>query len=290
MNPPYPGAGRPGRHRPPAGGGAPSFPTWGRTCCRCGGDVNVPATPLALAEIMTAKVSVPHKLRKRLTQAAQFIENFKHRKSVVAPDERGLRRHAPAFAAATWRWPPAAPACGWTPGTTTPLPPRWRRRARKGDWAQVQGLSQSEHFGRWTGVYDDEGEPLAELPAGVERILYKPIGSHGPAGNYLVSDSDYVEVLTEIDIQTPHPGGGAGLARRPPLPVPGLPVRRPADPQLRAPDHEALQRPALGRAACRTHPHGGALSAGAGHHPASTCRWRVSPRRWSRRCNRRWPP
>ena len=43
----------------------------------------VPATPLALAESMTAKVSVPHKIRKRLTQAAQFIENFKHRKSVV---------------------------------------------------------------------------------------------------------------------------------------------------------------------------------------------------------------
>src|SRR3990167_2700061 len=47
------------------------------------GDVQVPATSLALAEIMTSKVSVPHKIRKRLTQAAQFIENFKHRKSVV---------------------------------------------------------------------------------------------------------------------------------------------------------------------------------------------------------------
>ena len=46
-------------------------------------DLKVPATPLALAEIMTSKVSVPHKIRKRLTQAAQFIENFKHRKSVV---------------------------------------------------------------------------------------------------------------------------------------------------------------------------------------------------------------
>ena len=36
-------------------------------------DVTVPATPLALAESMTSKVSVPHKIRKRLTQAAQFI-------------------------------------------------------------------------------------------------------------------------------------------------------------------------------------------------------------------------
>ena len=47
------------------------------------GDATVPGTPLALAEAMTARVSVPHKIRKRLTQAAQFIENFKHRKSVV---------------------------------------------------------------------------------------------------------------------------------------------------------------------------------------------------------------
>ncbi|MCB2017332.1 MAG: SIR2 family protein, partial [Hydrogenophaga sp.] len=46
-------------------------------------DASVPSTPLALAAVMTAKVSVPHKIRTKLTQAAQFIENFKHRKSVV---------------------------------------------------------------------------------------------------------------------------------------------------------------------------------------------------------------
>jgi hypothetical protein len=36
-------------------------------------------------------------------------------------------------------------------------------------------------------------------------VLYSPIGSVAPAANYLVSDSDFVEVLTEIDIQTPIP-------------------------------------------------------------------------------------
>ena len=74
-----------------------------------------------------------------------------------------------------------------------------------GGWLQVQGLSQAEHFGHWTGVYSDAGALLAELPQGNQPMLYKPIGSHGPVGNYLVSDSDYVEVLTEIDIQTPIP-------------------------------------------------------------------------------------
>jgi hypothetical protein len=78
----------------------------------------------------------------------------------------------------------------------------------QGDWLQVQGLSQSEHFGHWTGIYSSAGAllpDLPDLPKDTQRLLYKPLGSHGPAGNYLVSDSDYVEVLTEIDIQTPIP-------------------------------------------------------------------------------------
>src|SRR5258708_39144714 len=44
----------------------------------------LPASHEALAARLTATPSVPHKLRGNLTGAAQFIENFKHRKSVVA--------------------------------------------------------------------------------------------------------------------------------------------------------------------------------------------------------------
>lgn len=165
-------------------------------------DVKVPGTPLALAESMTAKVSVPHKIRKRLTQAAQFIENFKHRKSVVhlmneafaeqttpSPLHLALAASGAGLWVDTWYDDAFASALAQVPGR----------------WVQVQGLSQSEHFGQWTGAYAADGTPLAELAAEPGRMLYKPIGSHGPAGNYLVSDSDYVEVLTEIDIQTPIP-------------------------------------------------------------------------------------
>jgi hypothetical protein len=74
-----------------------------------------------------------------------------------------------------------------------------------GSWSQVQGLSQSEHFGDWTGAYAANGSLLPDHPLKAERMLYKPLGSQSPAGNYLVSDSDFVEVLTEIDIQTPIP-------------------------------------------------------------------------------------
>jgi len=165
-------------------------------------DVKVPATPVALAESMTTKVSVPHKIRKRLTQAAQFIENFKHRKSVVhlmneafvAPTTPSALHLALAGSGAglwvdTWYDDTFASALAQTPG----------------DWVQLQGLSQSEHFGHWTGAYAADGTVLPTISAYPDRILYKPLGSHGPAGNYLVSDSDYVEVLTEIDIQTPIP-------------------------------------------------------------------------------------
>lgn len=165
-------------------------------------DMKVPGTPLALAENMTTKVSVPHKIRKRLTQAAQFIENFKHRKSVVhlmneafadtpapSPLHLALAASGAGLWVDTWYDDTFAAGLAQTPGR----------------WVQVQGLSQSEHFGQWTGAYAADGTVLAELSTDPGRMLYKPLGSHGPAGNYLVSDSDYVEVLTEIDIQTPIP-------------------------------------------------------------------------------------
>jgi len=167
-------------------------------------ELQVPSTPQALAESMTGKVSVPHKIRKRLTQAAQFIENFKHRKSVVhlmneafanTPAPSPLHLALAGSGAGLW-------VDTWYDDT---LAAALAQVGPQGSWTQVQGLSQSEHFGNWTGVYADDGTLLPEMPKDVARILYKPIGSHGPVGNYLVSDSDYVEVLTEIDIQTPIP-------------------------------------------------------------------------------------
>jgi len=166
--------------------------------------VQVPATPLALAESMTSKVSVPHKIRKRLTQAAQFIENFKHRKSVVhlmneafanTPEPSALHQALAASGAGLW-------VDTWYDDTFAHA---LAQQSAAGDWLQIQGLAQSEHFGDWTGAYGSGGELLADLPEGSPRILYKPLGSHAPAANYLVSDSDFVEVLTEIDIQTPIP-------------------------------------------------------------------------------------
>jgi hypothetical protein len=166
-------------------------------------DASVPATSVALAQLMTAKVSVPHKIRNRLTQAAQFIENFKHRKSVVSvmndafgmtPTPSALHRALASSGAGLY-------VDSWYDDTFAAALASARAG---GQWAQVQGLSQAEHFGQWYGAYDALGAPLADVPES-GALLYKPIGSRAPASNYLVSDSDYVEVLTEIDIQTPIP-------------------------------------------------------------------------------------
>ena len=160
-----------------------------------------PADPAALAAVLTAKVSVPGKIRHRLTAAAQFIENFKHRKTLVkAMDEACAVAAVPS---ALHRWLAALPAPlivdAWYDDTL-----RSALAAKRTDWAEVQGLSQSENFGTWCGWYDVQG---ARQPDPIEActLLYKPWGGHAPAGNYLVSDTDFVEVLTEIDIQTPIP-------------------------------------------------------------------------------------
>ncbi|MGF6695653.1 hypothetical protein OKW38_000264 [Paraburkholderia sp. MM5496-R1] len=116
-------------------------------------DTAVPATPLALAEIITAKVSVLHKIRTRLTQAAQFIENFKHRKSLVSVMNE-------AFA--------------MTP-TPSALHCALAQARPQGGWAQSQGLSQAEHFGHWFAAYSADGALLDDVPAS-GALLYKPAG------------------------------------------------------------------------------------------------------------------
>jgi SIR2-like domain len=166
----------------------------------CAGSVP-PADPLALAAELTARVAVPGKIRNRLTAAAQFIENFKHRKTLVKAMTEIFALQAEPSALHRWlaRLPAPVIVDTWYDDTL--------RRAlcdAPADWVEAQGLAQSEHFGTWFGWYDGQGAALPD-PPGLPRLLYKPWGGHAPARNYLVSDSDFVEVLTEIDIQTPIP-------------------------------------------------------------------------------------
>lgn len=178
------------------------------------GENPLPGSHGDLVGHLTAKTSVPHKIRKNLTAAAQFIENFKHRKTVNSAMTE-------AFGA------DAQPTCLHTLLATLPTVPlivhTWyddlpqkALRARS-DWGMVQGVSQAEHFGQWVHWFHADGSRVETgttvKPDAWKTLLYQPLGSVSPARNYLVSDSDFVEVLTEIDIQTPIPEAVQQLRR-----------------------------------------------------------------------------
>lgn len=162
-----------------------------------------PADHLQLVAKLTERVTVSHKLRKNLTGAAQYIENFKHRKTLVglmktAFESKSVPTEFHGFIASLHKLPLVVDAW-YDDAMQLALAPH-------PDWGQVQGVSQSEHHGEWVRYYTAQGELTDTATAAQwQTLLYRPLGSFSPANNYIVSDSDYVEILTEIDIQTPIP-------------------------------------------------------------------------------------
>lgn len=180
----------------------------------------LPGTPARLVLRLVAKASVPHKICRNLTAAAQFIENFKHRKTVVkAMTEAFTTEVAPGPLHRYFASLPHLPVIVTTWYDDLMMKAlavckddaQGRASAAEGKmpgaaWGVVQGVSQSEHFGTWVQYFDATGAPADEARAhDWATLLYQPLGSIAPAANFLVSDTDFVEVLTEIDIQTPIP-------------------------------------------------------------------------------------
>lgn len=164
---------------------------------------DIPVTPEALAEFFGTKVALPRRAKGNAWTAAQHIESMKHRSTLTS-----LMKEA--FGSAV------------TPGplhhhlATLNLPmivDTWydgAMRAALGadaDWGEVQGNTRAGiGEDRWYRFYDSKGaEASREAAQAWRTLLYKPHGSILPAANFLISDADYVEVLTEIDIQTPIP-------------------------------------------------------------------------------------
>jgi hypothetical protein len=167
-----------------------------------GVDCPLPTTLEALADRLTAKASVPHKIRKNPTAAAQFIENFKHRKTVVAAMKEAFG--ASVEPTALHRTLASLPALRMIVHAWYDDLPQKALADRKG-WGAIQGVSKSEHPGEWTHAYFGQRRRPERESRFWMPLLYQPLGSVAPAANFLVSDSDFVEVLTEIDIQTPIP-------------------------------------------------------------------------------------
>lgn len=163
----------------------------------------VPINPEALAAFLGAKVALPRRARGNAWAAAQHIESTRHRATVTA-------LMAEAFAT------PVEPTSLHRHLATLPLPlivDAWydgamrSALAGRSDWGEVQGITRAGiGEDRWYRFYDAAGlETDRDAAKAWTTILYKPHGSVAPAKNFLISDADYVEVLTEIDIQTPIP-------------------------------------------------------------------------------------
>ncbi|WP_316179949.1 SIR2 family protein [Bradyrhizobium sp. SZCCHNRI1009] len=164
---------------------------------------DVPMNPEALAAFFGTKVALPRRAKGNAWASAQHIESTRHRSTVTA-------LMAEAFAA------PVAPTSLQQHLASLPLPmivDSWydgaMRTALAGrtDWGEVQGITRAGiGEDRWYRFYDAAGaESDREKAASWTTLLYKPHGGIMPAKNFLITDADYVEVLTDIDIQTPIP-------------------------------------------------------------------------------------
>ena len=166
-------------------------------------DVQAPAGYAELAVFLGAKVALPRRARGNAWAAAQYIENFRHRATLD-------KLMAEAFAA------PVAPTPLHRFLATLNLPmivDTWYDAAMHAalqdvaGWGEIQGISRAG-IGeeRWYRAYDKQGAAMPiEAAEGWSTLLYKPHGCVTPSRNFLIADADYVEVLTEIDIQTPIP-------------------------------------------------------------------------------------
>lgn len=164
---------------------------------------SVPMTPEALAAFFGTKVALPRRAKGNAWASAQHIESVKHRSTVSA-------LMTEAFT------PPVEPTVLHRHLASLPLPmivDTWydgtmrAALAQRSDWGEVQGITRAGiGESRWYRFYDAAGAEVDRAAAqNWATVLYKPHGSIAPAKNYLISDADYVEVLTEIDIQTPIP-------------------------------------------------------------------------------------
>jgi hypothetical protein len=158
----------------------------------------------ALAQYLGTRVALPRRAKGNPWASAQYIESTKHRATLVA-----MLRDAFQGTREPLRFHHYLAGLGlpliidtWYDGTF--------RQALSGrqNWAEIQASDRTGvAVPEWFRAYDSAGNGVSvEQAAEQATLLYTPHGSIQPSGRFLLSDADYVEVLTEIDIQTPIPG------------------------------------------------------------------------------------
>lgn len=161
----------------------------------------VPTSPEAVAAALQKKVPVPGRIRGNMWSVAQYIESYRHRRT-LGKLMAGIFAAEPA-PTAVHRFLAGLPlglvVDSWYDGTLAAA------MAGRDDVALLSGLSRAPlGEARWHRATDAAGADHP-APERARSIVYMPHGTACPNGDMLVSDSDYVEVLTEIDIQTPIP-------------------------------------------------------------------------------------
>jgi hypothetical protein len=163
----------------------------------------VPTSYPKLAEFLGTKVTLPKRAKGNAWASAQFIESRQHRNSVTALLNQAFAEDVPALPFHRFLVDVAPPLIvdTWYDAALR------QAFSGKSGWVEVQGITRAGiGEARWFRAYDSNGESVSLEAAGAATTLvYKPHGGVKPVGNYLITDADYVEVLTEIDIQNPIP-------------------------------------------------------------------------------------
>jgi hypothetical protein len=167
------------------------------------GQAGMPTTPEALCEFFGSKVALPRRAKGNVWAAAQYVESMKHRATVTAYMAEAFAQPAEPTPLHRYLASLSLPLIvdSWYDGAM-----RTALAARQ-NWGEVQGITRAGiGEDRWYRFYDAAGQETNAAAAQTwQTLLYKPHGGVTPEKNFLISDADYVEVLTEIDIQTPIP-------------------------------------------------------------------------------------
>jgi hypothetical protein len=169
------------------------------------GSCGVPASPAALCAVLEAHVRPPRRVRGQLWAVAQFIETRRFRRTAASLVEGAFA--APADDNPLHRWlaairPPLVVDAWYDGGLIDAY-----AAAAASSWGRVQAVSRHDVRGdAFTRAYDATGAPVGDAADSTwPALIYQPHGLARAGSSFLLSDSDYVPVLTEIDIQTPIP-------------------------------------------------------------------------------------
>ena len=163
-----------------------------------------PGTTAELCRRLEAEVRVPRRAAGNLWAVAQYIESRKFRATLDALVRKAFvgrpDRPNPVHDWLAARRVPMVVDTWYDEGILRAFGPG------DGDWGLVQGISRAgTHSEAFTAAFDSFGEPVATPDPAWKSLIYKPNGLVRMGSSFLLSDADYVEVLTEIDIQTPIP-------------------------------------------------------------------------------------